>query len=174
MKSDTVAGVCRSDEHTLHRRRFLQGVGTAGLGSVVTSFAGLFSSPAFAEDVKKKGKRCILLWLCGAPSQFETWDPKPGRPSSGPFGSIATEIPGVRFSSLMPRCAAMAGKLSVVRSMKTAQSEHFQAISLLQRGNPDRPGFTRPTLGSVVGHALGAGGDEAAEFHSAGSDSWGE
>ncbi|MEN9284218.1 MAG: hypothetical protein RLZZ179_1711 [Verrucomicrobiota bacterium] len=149
------AGTCRSDEHTVHRRRFLQGVGTAGLASVVTSFAGLFSSPTFAQEVRKRNKRCILLWLCGAPSQFETWDPKPGRPSAGPFGTVPTEIPGVRFSSLLPRCASMAGKLAVVRSMKTAQSEHFQAISLLQRGNPDRPGFTRPTLGSVVGHALG-------------------
>jgi len=39
--------------------------------------------------------------------------------------------------------------------MKTAQSEHFQAISLLQRGNPDRAGFTRPTLGSSLSQALG-------------------
>jgi hypothetical protein len=95
------------------------------------------------------------LWLCGAPSQFETWDPKPGRPSSGPFGSIPTKVPGVHFSSLMPRCASIADKLNVVRSMKTAQSEHLQAISLLQRGNPDRAGFTRPTLGSSLSQALG-------------------
>ena len=65
-------------------------------------------------------------WLCGAPSQFETWDPKPGRPSGGPFGSIPTKIPGIHFSSLMPRCASIADKLNVVRSMKTAQPEHFR------------------------------------------------
>jgi hypothetical protein len=142
------------DEHTLHRRRFLQGVGTMGLSSFVTSFAGLFSNPSFAAEVKRQQKRCILLWLCGAPSQFETWDPKPGRPTSGPFGAIPTTLPEVQFSSLMPQCAAMAEKLCVVRSMKTSQSEHLQAINLLQRGNPERPGFTRPTMGSVVAHAL--------------------
>lgn len=148
-------GDCTPHEHTVHRRRFLQGMGTTGVASLVTSWAGLFSSPAFAEQMKRKSKRCIMLWLCGAPSQFETWDPKPGRPSSGPFGSIPTTIPGVHFSSLMPKCASIADKLCVIRSMKTAQPEHFLAITLLQQGNPQRAGFTRPTLGSVVGHALG-------------------
>jgi len=93
--------------------------------------------------------------LCGAPSQFETWDPKPGRPSGGPFGSIPTKIPGIHFSSLLPKCASIADKLNVVRGMKTAQPEHLQAINLLQRGNPDRAGFTRPTLGSAVSQAMG-------------------
>ena len=39
--------------------------------------------------------------------------------------------------------------------MKTTQSEHLQAINLLQRGNPDRAGFTRPTLGSSLSQAMG-------------------
>jgi len=147
-------GSCRVDEHRLHRRLFLKGL-TGGTAAAVTSFSGLFENAAFAAAAKKAQKRCLLLWLCGAPSQFETWDPKPGRPSSGPFGSIPTRIPGVRFSSLMPLCAGIADRLNVVRSMKTAQPEHLQAINLLQRGNPERAGFTRPTLGSALSHALG-------------------
>jgi len=39
--------------------------------------------------------------------------------------------------------------------MKTAQTEHLQAITLLQQGNPDRAGFTRPTLGSAISQAVG-------------------
>ncbi|HTI68809.1 MAG TPA: DUF1501 domain-containing protein, partial [Candidatus Limnocylindria bacterium] len=70
-------------------------------------------------------------------------------------GSIPTAIPGVHFSSLMPHCAGMADRLNIVRSMKTAQPEHFQAITLLQRGNPERAGFTRPTLGCVLSQAIG-------------------
>ncbi len=152
--SNTSPGACRTNEHQLHRRLFLKGL-TGGALAATTSFSGLFHSRLFAEETKRAGKRCILLWLCGAPSQFETWDPKPGTPSSGPFGSIPTTIPGVHFSSLMPRCAGMAHRLNVVRSMKTAQPEHFQAIGLLQRGNPDRAGFTRPTLGSALSQAIG-------------------
>jgi hypothetical protein len=95
------------------------------------------------------------MWLCGAPSQFETWDPKPGRISGGPFGSIPTTIPGVHFGELMPRTAGIADRLAVVRSMKTNQSEHLQGIDLLNRGAAPRPPFVRPTLGAVLAQQLG-------------------
>lgn len=148
------AGACRVDEHRLHRRLFLKGL-TGGALATATSFSGMFLNPGLAETTRRAQKHCILLWLCGAPSQFETWDPKPGRPSGGPFGSIPTAIPGVHFSALMPHCARIADRLNIVRSMKTAQPEHLQAINLLQRGNPDRAGFTRPTLGSCLSAAMG-------------------
>jgi len=152
--NSTPVGQCPVNEHRLHRRLFLKGL-TGGALASVTSFTGLFENPIFAAATKKAQKHCTLLWLCGAPSQFETWDPKPGRPSGGPFGSLPTKTPGIHFSSLMPQCASIADKLNIVRSMKTAQSEHLQAITLLQRGNPERAGFTRPTLGSALSHAVG-------------------
>jgi hypothetical protein len=144
----------RPDEHILHRRLFLKGL-TGGALASASSFAGLFHNPVFAEETKRAQKHCILLWLCGAPSQFETWYPKPGSPANGPFGSMPTKIPGIHFSSLMPKCASIADKLNIVRSMKTTQSEHALAINLLQRGNPARAGFTRPTLGSSLSQAMG-------------------
>jgi len=143
---------CGSPEHTIHRRLFLEGAAAGALS--LFSFSGIFSSPAFAAQAKKEQKHCILLWLCGAPSQFETWDPKPGRPTGGPFRSIPTRLPGVHVSELMPKCAAMLDKLAVVRSMKTSQKEHLQAIDLLNRGDLPRPPFLRPTLGSVLGQQL--------------------
>lgn len=145
---------CPTDEHTLHRRLFLEGLAAGGAASVM-SWSGLFGQPAFAEIAKRTEKRCILLWLCGAPSQFETWDPKPESIYGGPFGSIPTKLPGVHFSGLMPKCASIADKFSVVRSMKTKQNEHFQGIDLLNRGAEPRPPFVRPTLGSVLGQQLG-------------------
>ena len=144
----------RPDDHILHRRLFLKGL-TGGALASASSFAGLFHNPVFAEETKRAQKHCILLWLCGAPSQFETWYPKPGSPANGPFGSMPTKIPGIHFSSLMPKCASIADKLNIVRSMKTTQSEHALAINLLQRGNPARAGFTRPTLGSSLSQAMG-------------------
>ena len=148
-------GCCTPSEHRLHRRLFLKGLAVSG-AAAVTSFTGLFTNPIFGAAAKKADKRVILLWLCGAPSQFETWDPKPGRPSGGPFGSIPTSIPGVHFSSLMPKCASIADRLNIVRCMHTAQTEHLQAINLLTRGNAPRAGFTRPTLGAVVSAAVGS------------------
>jgi hypothetical protein len=145
---------CGSTEHTEHRRRFLQGSLAAAAASVA-SFSGLFSIPALADQTQRHGKKCILLWLCGAPSQFETWDPKPGTPTGGPFGAINTSIPGVRVSELMPKCATIMEKLAVIRSMSTEPSEHFQAIDALTRGDRPRPPFVRPLLGSVVAQQLG-------------------
>lgn len=143
---------CGSVDHKIHRRQFLEGAIRGGLG--VMSFSGLFSIPAFAEQAKKEQKHVILLWLCGAPSQFETWDPKPGTPTGGPFRAIDTKLPGVQVSELMPRCATIMDKLAVIRSMKTNQSEHLQGIDLLNRGDGPRPPFVRPTLGSVLGQQL--------------------
>ena len=105
---------CGSVDHKIHRRQFLEGAVAGALS--VFSFSGLFSVPAFAARATKEQKHCILLWLCGAPSQFETWDPKPGRPTSGPFRSIPTKIPGVHVSELMPRCATLTDKLAIIRS----------------------------------------------------------
>ena len=147
-------GACIPPEHTFHRRLFLDGLAGAGALSLM-SWGGLFSLPAFAQQAKREQKHCILLWLCGAPSQFETWDPKPNSVFGGPFRSISTKIPGVHFSELMPHCASIADKLAIVRSMKTKQNEHFQGIDLLNRGAEPREPFIRPTLGSVLAQQLG-------------------
>lgn len=145
---------CTPPDHDIHRRLFLKGLAKAGALSTM-SWGGLFSLPTFAEEAKRQQKHCILLWLCGAPSQFETWDPKPGRLTGGPFKSIPTKIPGVHVSELMPKCASIMDKLAVVRSMKTKPNEHLQGIELLNRGAGPRPPFIRPTLGSVLAQQLG-------------------
>lgn len=153
---------CGSPDHKFHRRLFLEGAVKGGLG--VLSFSGLFSIPAFAEQAKKEQKHVILLWLCGAPSQFESWDPKPGTPTGGPFRAIPTKLPGVQVSELMPKTATIMDKLALIRSMKTSQNEHFQAIELLNRGEGPRPPFIRPTLGSVLGQQLGQLGSPIPSF----------
>ena len=132
-----------------------QRAGAAAGAVSLGSWAGLFTHPAFAEQAKKEQKHCILLWLTGAPSQFETWDPKPGTLSGGPFKAIGTNVPGVQISSLMPRCATIMDKLCVIRSMSTKPSEHFQGINLLNRGAEPRQPFVRPVLGSVLSQQLG-------------------
>src|SRR5437879_5149696 len=45
-----------------------------------------------------RARSVILLYLHGAPSQIDLWDPKPDAPSSirGEFRPIATSVPGLR------------------------------------------------------------------------------
>ena len=146
---------CGSPDHELHRRQMLQGSLAASTASLL-SLQGLFTVPAIADEVKRQQKRCILLWLCGAPSQFETWDPKPGRKSSGPFGAISTRLPGVRFCELMPKCAGIADQLTVIRSMKTDESEHFQGDRPLEPRRFAASPFRSTHTWVGVGRAIGA------------------
>src|SRR5262249_48379542 len=79
------------------RRWFLQaGIsGRAGL-----SLPGLLRCRAEGRGAGDAGRKAvILIWLSGGPSQLDTWDPKPDAPAEvrGPFGSIATKVPGVRI-----------------------------------------------------------------------------
>ncbi|MES1213653.1 MAG: DUF1501 domain-containing protein, partial [Singulisphaera sp.] len=63
---------------TIDRRRFLHLGGTAALAARLIG-----GVEACADDVKKKHRACILIWLGGGPSQMELWDPKPGTPNGG-------------------------------------------------------------------------------------------
>src|SRR5580704_16996139 len=98
---------CGSAEHTISRRRFLTGVagGAAGL-----SFANLVQ-PATALSLAHAQKRVLMIYLSGGVSQLETWDPKPGTNTGGPFQAIPTTVPGVHISELLPHTANQAHKL---------------------------------------------------------------
>ena len=39
---------------------------------------------AKADELRKAGKSMILLWMDGGPSQYDTFNPKPGSENQGP------------------------------------------------------------------------------------------
>lgn len=92
----------------------------------------LLSSPVFAKELQQSGKRCILLWLAGGASQLETFDPKPGRPTGGPYRAIQTTTPGLAISELMPKMADRVGKYSaIIRSLDTKNADHGGGARLM-------------------------------------------
>jgi hypothetical protein len=138
------------------RRWFLQ-TGFAGVAGL--SLPGLLRCRAEGRvtgDAHRKA--VILIWLSGGPSQLDTWDPKPDSPSEvrGPFGSIATRVPGVRISEHLPRQAAIMDRLALVRSVDcTSSNDHYPAP--MQAGNPlaqrskiDPHIGTQPSMGAVA------------------------
>src|SRR5829696_5509589 len=84
------------------RRDFLQ----LGLGGLVgLGFADLLRLQAAAPAAgTRRDVNCILIWLDGGPSHYESFDPKPGAPSDirGEFKSIPTSVPGIHFSEAVP------------------------------------------------------------------------
>jgi hypothetical protein len=107
----------------------------------------------------QSAKSCILIWMDGGPSHFETFDPKPTAPREirGDFASIATKIPGVHFSEHLPKLAGMADKFAVIRSVCHNQGNHGAGNHYMMTGAPPRipvgcGAFVsfHPSLGSVV------------------------
>src|SRR5262245_41065319 len=121
---------CGSPEHTVDRRLFLQGGLATALG---VSLAGLGAPlhSLLAGEVGKRKKHVLLLWLAGGASQLETWDPKPGRPTGGPFRSIPTAVPGIQISELMPKMAKLVNRVGIVRGLDTKIGDHGQAASMM-------------------------------------------
>ena len=138
------------------RRRFLATL-AAGASAFAANMPGLdfLTTPAVAEELKRQQKRVILLWLAGGASQLETFDPKPGAPTGGPFRSIETSVPGVRISELMPRMARRLGDTCIIRSLNTKNGDHGGAAKLMMRGRMNDPSLQYPDLGAVLARELG-------------------
>src|SRR5688500_20045554 len=83
------------------------------------------ASPGLAGELKKSQKRVILLWLAGGASQLETWDPKPGATTGGPFRAIQTSVPGGQTSELMPQMPRRRAKHPcIIRPLNTPDAAH--------------------------------------------------
>src|SRR5437879_456413 len=111
---------CTSPEHSLSRRRFL---GTAGATLAALSFADLIH-PATAQELQRRQRRVLVVFLAGGASQLETWDPKPGTNTGGPFQAIPTNVTGIHISELLPHTARQMHRLALVRGVNTAEDDH--------------------------------------------------
>jgi hypothetical protein len=136
------------------RRWFLQ-TGLAGVGGMtLPQLLQLRQAQAAASAANKS---VILFWLSGGPSQLDMWDPKPHAPPEvrGPFGTIPTSLPGVRFAEHLPLQASIAHKLNILRAVDCSASNHtpitMQAGNpLARRTNDGRDGGGYPSMGSLV------------------------
>src|SRR5262245_17770130 len=130
------------------RRTFLSGL-TGGF------FASAATLPALADDLRKQGRSCILLWMAGGPSQFETFDPKPGAETQGPTKAIATSVPGLHVAEHWPMMARRMNDVALIRSMTSSEGNHGRATYLLHTSYSPSGGVTHPGLGSHVAQELG-------------------
>jgi uncharacterized protein (DUF1501 family) len=104
---------------------------------------------------KKPAKACIVLWMSGGPSQTDTWDLKPGHKNGGASKEIATAVPGIRISEHLPKLAALAKELGIIRSMTTKEGEHGRATQLLHTGQLPSEAIAYPAMGSMLSKMLG-------------------
>ena len=116
---------CKSAEHGMARRGFLGGMlGAAGAASSVVGGLGAFTNPLIAKQLSSQQKRVVVFNMAGGLSQLESWDPKPGQDTGGPFRAIPTSVPGVHISELLPITAKQMHHLALVRSINTKENDH--------------------------------------------------
>jgi hypothetical protein len=134
--------LCVTRDH-LSRRGFLKGALVTGGGLIVPNWGGLVHSRTVAAEARKRGKRCILLWMNGGASQIDTFDMKPDRPTGGPFRPIASKVNGLQVCEYLPRMAAIADKLAVIRSMRTQSPDHPDGIYIPTASTTCTPATSR-------------------------------
>jgi len=145
-----------NDQSQFNRRRFL-GTMAASAGAVAADMTVLnvLKDPLFAAELKRQQKSVILLWLAGGASQFETWDPKPGRETGGPFGKISTNQTGIEISELMPKMAQQMEQTALIRSLNTKIADHGGRFNLMGTGRRPEAGIEFPDLGAIIARELG-------------------
>lgn len=152
------------------RRSFLRAgmslpmaLGAAGVGAVGMGGGGFTTSNALAAEEQRgriRAKSVIFIWLWGAPSHLDTFDPKPGAPADvrGPFAAIETRTPGLQFSELLPKLANRSHLFNVVRSNVTFAPGHPDAGTFGLTGFPEKPLPVKPNFGSIVAKHRGEKG----------------
>jgi len=148
------------------RRDCLQlGVGAIAGGGLVNLLRLSGQAAERRGDASRRPTSCILVWMDGGPSHFETFDPKPDAPREirGDFSPIATKIPGVFFSEHLERLASVSDKLCIVRSICHNQGNHGAGNHYMMTGAPTRipvgcGAFVsfHPSLGSVTAYERAA------------------
>src|SRR6266508_1516284 len=152
------------------RRDFLQ----LGLGGVLgLGFADLLrlraenASPPVASTSARQRINCIMIWLDGGPSHYETFDPKPDAPSEirGEFGAISTSVPGTQFCETVPNLAKAADRLTIIRSICHKDPNHGGGNHYMMTGAPTPVPVAcgafvtfHPSFGSVVSYHRGMHG----------------
>jgi hypothetical protein len=155
---------CGAPEHVVDRRGFLGTLGVSAAGFAGMTALNVLQTPALAAELKKQQKRCILLWLAGGSSQLETWDPKPGAATGGPFRAIPTAVPGTHVSELMPKMAARIKDTCIIRSLNTKDGDHGRGAQLMMRGRRDEPNLRYPDLGAVLARELGRADSQVPDY----------
>src|SRR6188508_3050076 len=110
----------------LLRRDFIQ-LGLRGaLGLGLCDLMRLKARADATPGAAAKNINCIMIWLDGGPSHYETFDPKPDAPAEirGDFKTVPTSVTGMHFSEAVPELAKVADKVTILRSICHKDPNH--------------------------------------------------
>jgi hypothetical protein len=138
----------------MSRRHFMGHLASTTLALPAMQFFGALQ--ANAQQVRKKNKSCILLWMQGGPSHMDTWNLKPdSEKNGGPFKPIGTAASGVSISEHLPNVAKQMRHLSIIRSLDSKEGNHDRGTYMMHTGWSPNPTVVHPSFGSICSYELG-------------------
>jgi len=162
---------CGTADH-FTRRTLLKSLGAAGLSTWLTPIATMLARAEEAAPRGKPARSVIILWMAGAPSQLETFDPHPDSKISYGTKAIKTALPGVRIAEELKHVAEIMGDVSLVRSVVSKEADHERAVYNMKTGYRPNPTVVHPSIGAVVCHELSDDGLDIPRHISILPDQW--
>jgi uncharacterized protein (DUF1501 family) len=141
-----------SNPMNMSRRHFMSHMAGA---SAMTMPALAMGETLYAnkDDLKRRRKSAILLWMGGGPSTMDIWDLKPGASTGGPFQPIATSG-NAQISEHMPLMAKQMHNMAIIRSMSTREADHNRGRYYMHTGYVPNPNVEHPSYGAVLSNQL--------------------
>ena len=136
----------------IRRRDFLKGISAASIAAGTLSWTDLMTVQA--SELRRRGMACIVLWMQGGPSQFETFDPKPDHENGGETKAISTSVPGIQIADGLPNLATVMDDVALIRSMTTKEGNHQRASFLLHTGYVPTASVKHPAFGAIAANQL--------------------
>ncbi|MEM6980169.1 MAG: DUF1501 domain-containing protein, partial [Planctomycetota bacterium] len=110
--------------------------------------SGLAAAASRSADMPGKAKHIIYLFMDGAMSHLDTFDPKVGVEQAGETKPIATRVPGISYGDRFPKLAYLAGAIATVRSLSTETGAHEQGKYLMRTGYKQLNSIRHPAMGA--------------------------
>jgi hypothetical protein len=151
MSTQTFMHVQANRDGVFSRRTFMRGVAA---GAALSGLGWKDLVTLKADELRRRGMACILLYMRGGPSQFETLDPKPGHANGGPTQAIDTVVPGIRLAEGWTNLAQEMRNVALIRSMTNREGEHQRATYQMHTGYAPLGALRHPSLGAIVASEL--------------------
>lgn len=135
----------------VQRRQFIESLARSAFGVSVLPLADtLFSGAAQAAQAgpARRAEHIIYLFMNGAMSHIDTFDPKPDREEGGETKAIQTAVSGVQIGEHLPKLASKMNQLALVRSMTTETGAHEQGRYLMRTSYKMIGSIRHPVMGA--------------------------
>ena len=158
MISISTAPVHRRLCNGVSRRDFLRVGALTPVGLSLANFLSL--EKAFGANPERRAKSVILIFLGGGLSHHDSFDPKPEAIEEirGKYGTIPTNVSGLRIGELLPRMATQMDKVTLIRSGTHENDHHETATNWVLSGRFGSAFGDHPAMGAVVAHETGFSG----------------